>query len=690
VVVLADRLTTARRRGFVGRRAQLDAFRAMLAPPGASGADACVLYVHGPGGVGKTTLLRECAAFAATAGCHVTWLDGREPGGYAAGGGGAGRREVLVVDTAESLGPLDAWLREQVVPGLPADAVVVIAGRDPPPIEWRTDPGWQSLLRSERLDNLDPGDAAELLRQRGVPERAHAAALRVTHGHPLGLALMADICRQTGAAPTPADTREVLSALIGELVDAVPTGAHRAALEACAQVRVTTEPLLAALLGVPECATLFGWLRGLSVVEQSARGLFPHDLAREALAAELRWRHPEQHAEIRRRARAYYRARFPGADFGTQQGILADYAFLHRQSPGLGAMLAYLSPGAADAGGLSLAPATPADLPALRAMVAAHEGEESAALFDHWCAAAPDAVQAVRAAGGTGPAGLQVVLALERATPAQRAADPAAAAAWEYLARHAPPAPGERVLLVRFWLCGQAYQDVSPVQTMLALHLVRLCLTTPRLAYHFLPTADPQAWEPICAYAHLRRLPAADFTVGGRRYGVFGHDWRATPPMAWLGLLADREDAETAGVAGAPPAPSPAAPSGATGEVIGEADFARAVRAALRDLARPDRLADSPLGRTRAVAGGLAPDAGATEVGRAVARLIREGAAVLAGSVPDRAAYRALHHTYLQPAGTQQAAADLLDLPTSTYRRHLATGVRQLTAILWRRERDTR
>ena len=35
---------------------------------------------------------------------------------------------------------------------------------------------------------------------------------------------------------------------------------------------------------------LFEWLRGLSFVESGADGLFPHDLARDVLDADLRWR----------------------------------------------------------------------------------------------------------------------------------------------------------------------------------------------------------------------------------------------------------------------------------------------------------------------------------------------------------------------------------------------------------------
>jgi hypothetical protein len=40
----------------------------------------------------------------------------------------------------------------------------------------------------------------------------------------------------------------------------------------------------------------------------------------------------------------------------------------------------------------------------------------------------------------------------------------------------------------------------------------------------------------------------------------------------------------------------------------------------------------------------------------------------------------------IQNAVTQQRAAELLNLPTSTYCRHLATGTDQLAHILWQKE----
>jgi hypothetical protein len=45
-----------------------------------------------------------------------------------------------------------------------------------------------------------------------------------------------------------------------------------------------------------------------------------------------------------------------------------------------------------------------------------------------------------------------------------------------------------------------------------------------------------------------------------------------------------------------------------------------------------------------------------------------------------------LLRTYIQPAPTQEIAAELLDLPFSTYRRHLQAGIARVAALLWSRD----
>ena len=73
---LGDVLTEHRRRRFVGRSAEIELFRAAL--DDAIDPPFSVLHVHGPGGVGKTSLLQALGVIAAGAGATVARLDGRD------------------------------------------------------------------------------------------------------------------------------------------------------------------------------------------------------------------------------------------------------------------------------------------------------------------------------------------------------------------------------------------------------------------------------------------------------------------------------------------------------------------------------------------------------------------------------------------------------------------------------------
>ena len=48
--------------------------------------------------------------------------------------------------------------------------------------------------------------------------------------------------------------------------------------------------------------------------------------------------------------------------------------------------------------------------------------------------------------------------------------------------------------------------------------------------------------------------------------------------------------------------------------------------------------------------------------------------------------YHALDQTYIHPAPTQEQAAEMLDIPFSTYRRHLKEGIDHIVEILWQEE----
>ncbi|NOK59582.1 MAG: ATP-binding protein [Chloroflexi bacterium AL-W] len=687
---LADRLYQARRQRFSGRTEERALFAAALM---ASDLPFHILYVYGPGGIGKSTLLREYMSVCAQSSIPAYFLDAAtiEPTSAAFlsalaqifGEDPASdpisvlnetlQRRVLFIDTYDHLSGLDYWVRETLLPALPDDTLVVLADTTPPVVAWRIDPGWQTLVHTLPLRNFSSSESRAYLAMREVPHQQHQAILNFTHGHPLALALVADLFAQRRVVTfTPDEVPDIIHTLLEHLVQHVPGPAHRAALEVCALVRLTSESLLSDILMMPNVHELFSWLRGLSFIIAVQQGLMLHPLVREALATDVRWRNPDWYRELHRRIRHYYTRQIPQSSPQEQQQILMDYIFLHCHNTVVRINFAwpndtpYISDGLRDQ-----------DHPALIGMVQQFEGPESASLSQHWLNAYPHATLVIRDQTGQ-PVGFLMQLGLQQIEATERQMDPATRAAWQHLEQHAPLRQGEQATLFRCWMAQDTYQDVSPVQTLIFTQMVRHYLITPGLAFTFLPCADPASWSALLQYADIARLASADFMVDGHSYGMYGHDWRTVPPTVWLDGLAAREVA--------PETPITPTPIIAPLIVLSHEDFVAAVRAALRDRGAVQSLRTNPLLHTRLVA----TKAGihATDVVRIdhLQQLLQATCENLRATPNSMKFYRVLYHTYLQPAATQEQAAELLNIPFSTYRRHLKAGIQQIAEILWQQE----
>src|SRR5262249_55069518 len=156
-------------------------------------------------------------------------------------------------------------------------------------------------------------------------------------------------------------------------------------------------------------------------------------------------------------------------------------------------------------------------------------------------------------------------------------------------------------------------------------------------------------------------------------FAVFKRDWRTAPLTGkWAELLEHRRSH--------PPAEAAAVSS--SGSLLGRAEFDAAVKQALRDLRRPDLLAHNPLLTCR-----LVPDAAeARPATEALVALVEQAADILRQHPRDNKLHRVIDRTYLRPAPSQEIAAELLGLPSSTYRRHLTQGVSRIASWLWDRE----
>ena len=684
---LRERLSENLSRRFVGRDAEITVFYELLNRSG----QAALLWVYGPGGVGKSTLLHRLGQLASDKGMPVLFPDARdlpptregvvqglrqalEPAIASVEDGE--QRWVILLDTCEHFSEAEASaVRTEVLSQLPATSLIVMAARARPGLAWFTDPGWGELLTPMPLHNLSPTEARTYLSRAGVPESRHDAIVAFTHGHPLSLALVGELGKHGDFDPS--GSPDVLGSLLERLLSDVPGPSYRDAVYASAQVRVTDEGVLAALLDGDVTAE-FDWLRRQPYMESGLDGVFPHDLARDLLDKDLRWRNPQRQRVLHERAGRHYLRLMEVGDTEVQQSALFDLMALH---PSLRAFV--LAPSAV----LRVTQGASADRAAVLSLIAGHEGPESAELAALWWDQDPSAWMIVKDRTAPASSSLRAAMALtalpEPGGPLD--ADPAVAAARIRLGRHPPVRPGERVTYVRWWLDAETYQKPSPAQTLLAVQLTRHYLTTPGLAVSFVPTADPDTWLGPMIYTDQNPMPEADFALGGLRYSVFGHDWRAVPPARWLALMSERETARE-------PVPVlPERPGEAALLALSRQEFGQGVRSLLRELHRPDRLVRNPLLQCRLVESRLPATPAGADPGpearlAALREVLQEAVTTLQASPRDAKGFRALRRTYLAPAPSQEVAAQVLGLPSSTYRRHLSAGLQAVTDILWEQE----
>jgi hypothetical protein len=227
-------------------------------------------------------------------------------------------------------------------------------------------------------------------------------------------------------------------------------------------------------------------------------------------------------------------------------------------------------------------------------------------------------------------------------------------------------------------MSAERHQEFAPVQSRIFTNVFQSFFNTPRLALSFFPAGESELLEVLMGYAEFVPPPELGFEQEGRRYVTFVHDWRVMPLGEWLDILGQKEVGMT------PPAPTP------TEEllVLSEDGFADAVRSALAALRarRPGALRTHPLLRSRLVRDRVGASPGESAREEELRSLVQEAVEALRSLPKGDRLYAVMHRTFLSPAPSQEKAAELVDLPFSTYRRYLTIGIQRVTESLWRRE----
>lgn len=632
---------------FVGRSAELAVLEQLLRSDGPR-----VAYVHGVGGIGKTTLIR--AFLDAHPQLVAEEVDSTAlPTDLSVLIDRAGEADVLVIDGLEQVPGLGELVRRQVLGRLDPTARLVVGSREAPHPRWRAELGPAGLAEIA-LDGLDREDATRLLATWGWGGRDldRSAIVELCHGHPLTLLLAAqlpdvDAFIQDGIEAAP----ELLAALL-ESVGARHVGPlTRDAMAVTAIARRVTEPLLREVLAVSDPAALFDALRRQSWCLADRDGLYPHDLVRDVIRAEAKWRARARYDELFAKVADHIIAelRVVGASgLPNAMFLLADHALYGRVAAHRNAML----PG----------PLTPSDIGTVRAMLGPLHGEASVDHVARWVERGRCELHVVHGPDGE-PSEAACLLDDALLFEDGPCDDPVVVIARDLVAQLGIRR-GARLIMAR--LSGSAgYGLTHPLGNARVMAAgLRRGMAMGGVAALATVVGPASFWKPIIE--HNRGLAVfAPVRVGAQDFFVVVHDLRFRDIPSWLhGQLFP-----------------PALPSPPAVETLDRDEFGCAVRDALRVLSDPEALAATRLARTP-LAYRLASADG--PIGPALDRACR--AAVAQAGLRDERVRAVLDRTYLNPAPKQYAAAVELGLSFATYRRALATGVAAVVDALWSEE----
>jgi AAA ATPase domain len=314
---LGDLIADRDRRRFVARGGELAFLERCLedSPP------AKVVLVHGPGGIGKSTLLREFARRAEESGWESHLVEGRElpPSPYALEAALEPSRDslkpLILIDTYERMTALESYLRRELLPGLPSRTLVVIAGRAAPDAGWFQD-GWEEVAAEIELSELDSAESLGLLQAHGVPDDRAPEIIEWAEGSPLALAIAAEAAlADAGWHPDAGGGGAgVMRSLIRRLVDTELHGQLVSSLAVAAIARVTTRELLREVVLEGDADEAYERLQALTFTEPVGEGLALHELVRKILQADFRQHDPDRERELRRRIADHLYARAKRGD----------------------------------------------------------------------------------------------------------------------------------------------------------------------------------------------------------------------------------------------------------------------------------------------------------------------------------------------------------------------------------------
>lgn len=654
---IRDKLSRLRDARFVGREREIEIVRAMMSGE----TDRQIGFVHGPGGMGKTTYLDACLRLPEASMFRTIRIDARDieptPAGIEeaisaqreARSPSGQERLMVVIDTLERLAALELWLFDHFIPTLPEDSVVLLASRLPPSRAVLRDIGWHQMMTEIALAGLSIDEARTLLVAQGLDAAMTDPLYRVSAGNPLVLALGVEHLRRGAALPLDmaGEQKRVMTSLIGYALDDLPGHRHRTALQILASARIVDREMLAAICGDGDAGALYQWLSSLPFVEQGTTGLVPHDLAREALKALCLDPRPEETEDLRLRLMMHVHRAMVRHGSAGRRALSRDFVFLAKTTT-LGPFL--------DWDRFTSQYVDRYD-PSLRDVIISMTrqalGTQHAEIAGHWLDHQPEGFSVVRAPTGE-VEGFWLLLDLLKVHDGDGNIDPLATRLRQIAEQEAKPGAGDLALAFRLCLHKASYAIPNPSFDHASHAAALLWSTEPRLAWSAVCSPEPDRLAPLfqslSRFHWHQRLESAEMAFEGGAIGTYRRNWREEPNPLWHAL---------------PECPAKS--------MLAREQLTEGIRQALKNFRRDDRLLQNRLLCQSAT--GAAPVYASAD---ALRQHILTAIDALSSDPRDARFMIALRKTWIEPGAPQEVVAEELGLPFNTYRYQLNRGLERV------------
>ena len=340
---IADLIRQGRRTTLAGRDTELGLVRQVTAPGGP-----VVVYVHGPAGMGKTALISALDACLEDEGVrrlHIA-AGAVEPtptailtalgrvldhkagtvAELAAALANSKDFTVVMIDDVDTWRLAASWLREDLLPTLPASTRFVLAGTVPPPPAWSI--GYGQYFLDIKLGALPRAESDAAVAAAGLSAEIAERIWRLSGGHPLGLRMAIHAAR-TGSLGTARDAGELANAILRAIGDSD----LRRAVEACAIVRRANRALMSAILETEEPIplSLLETVEALPFATRDAEGIYIAEPVRRAIVEWMSGVEAERYQRWRKTAADWIVSRLRAAGRSGRWRHMADLLHLLEQ-----------------------------------------------------------------------------------------------------------------------------------------------------------------------------------------------------------------------------------------------------------------------------------------------------------------------------------------------------------------------